>query len=306
MTTKLSDLGLSKADLIVVFDYLFRKITIRQFKDHFEDSLALKRKLDRSGYILLNCKLFAFAHYKAKQKNLRKPNPKLYDIHPEDVRFLRNLDLSHIPTKYESLTLAQFQRAIASFLSSSSFDSLLGKFINKKMRFLIKSYGETKDSLDMAMRLHALYNIYRVYPYFDSYLHMCNVGKGAAAKHGHSIIKARTTKKAQRLLSNSDGTFSSVHVPLDSVIHTLSTEEESINPHMEMLEKVKTRASPRVRLFISLMSGDFHPEFSEFLGMNNCKAALEMRFDSYQAHVQKYIGVTRAQVDKLFLKIRQL
>lgn len=305
MTDKLSDLGLSKADLQIVFAYLFRRITIRQFKDHFEDSLALKRKIDRNGYILLNCKVFAYAHYRAKQLNQRKPNPKLYGIHPDDCRLLRNLDLSHIPKKYSALTLDEFQESIATFLSSSSFDVLLGKFINKKMRFLIKSYGETKESLDMAMRLHALYNIYRVYPYFKSYLHMCNVGRGSASKCGHSIIKARTTKKAQRLLANSDGTFSSVHVPLDAVANQLASEE-TINPCSDLLDKLKSRASPRVKLFLSLMSGDFHPEFSMFIGMNNCKAALEMRYDSYQAQVQRYIGVTRSQVDNLFLKIRQL
>jgi len=300
---QLSQLGLRKSDLIVVFDYLFRKITIKEFKSHFPDSLSVKRRIDKCGYMLLNCKLFAYAHHVAIRDSTRKPNPRNFGVDLQDARFLRRMDLSHVPKKFRAHTLKDFQESLSTFLTSPDLNNLLGKFISKKMRFMIKSYGDTRDDLQMSMRVAAMYNIYRVYPYFESYLHMCNVGKGAAAKHGHSLIKQRTTLKNQRLTSNSDGTHSSRIVPLEAVHHVLSTEEY-VDISVELIETIMTRCTPRVQHFFHLLSGNFDSEFSLFLGQDNKLAALEMRFDVYQSHVQRYLGVTPAQVRGLYGKLR--
>lgn len=301
--TQLSQLGLTKSDLVVVFDYLFRKISIKEFKKHFPNSLEVKRRIDRCGYILLNCKLFAYAHHVAVSKGLKKPNPRKYEVDPNDARFLRRLDLTHIPKKYICHTLEGFQASMAEFLNSKEFGTLLGKFISKKMRFMIQSYGDTREDLDMSMRVAAMYNIYRVYPYFESYLHMCNVGKGAATKAGHSLIKSRTTQKNQRLLTNADGTNSAKLVPLGSVHHKLQQEEE-IDLSVEIIEAIANRCAPRVQRFFYLMQGNHDPEFSEFLGQDNKEAALEMRYDVYQANVQKFMEITPSQVQRLYKRLR--
>ncbi len=302
--TRLKDLGFDRRSLEVIFDYLFRKISIREFKDYFPDSLQVKRHVDSCGYILLNCKLYAYAHHVAVRDGTKLPNPRNYDIHPHDTRFLRSLDLSHIPKEYISHSLKGFQDSLSMFVTSSHLDTLLNKIISKKMRFMIKSYGDTRHDLDMSMRVAAIYNIYRVYPYFKSYLHMCNVGKGAARRHGHTLIKQRTTLKSQRLMKNTDGTHQARLIPLAAVHHSLRQEEQK-DISMEILEAVINKCSPRVRRFFYLMSGNFDEGFSEFLGQNNKEAALEMRFDTYRAQVQKYLEVTPAQVTNLFQRLQQ-
>ena len=302
--THLTELGLSKTDLIVVFDYLFRKITIRKFKDHFgTHSLEVKRRLDRCGYVLLNCKLFAYAHHVALREGLKKPNPRNYEVDSKDARFLRKLDLSHIPKKFGAYELPTFQGMMAEFLNSRELKTYLGKFISKKMKFMIQSYGDTREDLDMTMRIGAMYSIYRMYPYFGSYLHFINIGKGAAKRVGHSMIKNRTTLKNQRLMRNKDGTHEANLIPLDAVHFKISNEDHT-DVSLEILESLAEKCAPRVKRFFHLMSGNYDAEFSAFLGCSNSEAALEMRFDVYQAQVQKFLGVTPRQVQRLYHRLR--
>jgi len=295
-------LDISKQELISSFNYLFRLIDIKTFKAQVKDGFNVKKRIDKSGYMLKNCKLYAYAWHCYKRGLVVKPNADRFEINACDVPLLRKLDLSKIPTQYQPFDLREFDAYLTEFLTSDDLSSVLGKFISKKMIFLINSYNQTRESLTSQMTEAAIYNIYRCYPYYESYLHFCNIGKGAAEKYGHSLIKHYTSKKNQVLRKNADGTHESVVVPLDAVVHMLAQPQEDKQSIKDVLEGIKLK--PRVQLFFSLMAGEYHEGFSEFLGENNSDLADRINYAQYQAKVQKYIGVTRSQVNRLLERLR--
>ncbi|QDH83483.1 hypothetical protein [Achromobacter phage Motura] len=295
-------LGITPKELVSSFDYLFRFIDNKTFKAQVNDGFNVKKRIDACGYMLKNCKLYAYAWHCHKQGLITRPKAAEFEIEECDVAMLRKLDLSRIPAHFQPFALREFDAYLAEFLTSSDLSSVLGKFITKKMTFLIKSYGQTREALKSAMVEAAIYNIYRCFPYYDSYLHFCNIGKGASEKYGHSLIKHFTAKKNQVLQKNADGTHESRMVPIAAVEHMLESPNETKQTIKDVLEGIKLK--PRVRLFFQLMAGEHDQGFSEYLGVNNSDAADTMKYSHYRARVQKYLGVTHTQVNNLLERLR--
>lgn len=300
MLQQLSELGINKNEKAALFAYLFRRITNERFRELVNDPINLKRRVDRSGYILKNCKLFAWAHYKAKYiTGTATPRAKDYGVAPADASFLRRLNLDHIPRKYPAFTLSDFDTIMGRYIDSKDLNHYIGKFISKKMTFLIKSYGESREEIHSYLIEHAIYSIYRKYPYFSTFEHMSNVGKTGLRNRGHSFIIQKTAKKNQKLVQNNDGTFESLHVNIDAVANTIAQEQ----PETCVLDELTL--SPKATRFIAIMRGMYDEEFSAFLGENNAEAAHTMRFNSYSSQVRAYFKVSQAQVRKLFIHIQE-
>lgn len=297
---------LSPEQFTALFLYLFRAIDNAQFRQHFQDGIAAKNTMDSSGYILLNCKLYAYMVHKSRLDGKDLPSRIQYGVSRSDARKLRALDLSHIDPKYEAFSIPQFQSAMA-FLTSRKIDDYIGKFTTKKHTFIMKTYSEGRLDISQREKLAAIYALYRRYPFFENHMHMVNVAKSAIKDSGQSLIKEQTTQSRQRITKNPDGTYSSVLVPYDTPGLQLEQkgEENFLKEGLTALSKVEPYMTKRARKFLWILSGQYDEQFSTHLGTDNSVLAERVQFTTYQSKVQRYFGVTAVQVQKFFRKVRR-
>lgn len=299
---------LSPEQFNALFMYIFRAITNAQFRTYFQDGIKVKYELDKSGYILLNCKLYAYAYHCAKRDGTELPIRSEYGVSKADARKLRQLDLSHIDPKYPALTIKQFCAEINAFLSDSKTDNYIGKFTTKKHRFIMQSSMEGRVDISQREKAAALYALYRRYPEFENRTHFVNVGKAAIKDSGQSLIKEQTTQSRKRIVKNPDGTYSSVHVPYDTPglqLEAASEPDTFVKDGLKALAKVEPYLTKRARRFLWIMSGQFDKRFSEHIGTDNSEWAERVQFTTYQAKVRRYFGLTDAQLHTFFNKVRR-
>jgi len=290
-----------------MFMYLFRYIDNAQFRKMFQDGIEAKATMDSSGYILLNCKLYAYAVHKARLEGRDLPSRLEYGVSKGDARKLRALDLSHIDPKYPAYSIAQFRSEMA-FLTSRKIDDYIGKFTTRKHTFIVKSYVEGRQDISQREKLAAIYALYRRYPFFENHMHMVNVAKSAIKDSGQSLIKEQTTQSRQRIVKNSDGTYSSVLVPYDTPglqLEQKAEPENFLKEGLTALSKVEPYMTKRARKFLWILSGQYDKKFSEHLGTDNSVLVERVQFTTYQSKVQRYFGVTAAQVQAFFRKVRR-
>lgn len=295
-------LGLTDRQAGAVFAYLFSLIPTNQYKEEVPNGYRLKQDvIDKSGYILKNCKLFAYRYAYRTYTGGVLPKPERYGIHEKDVQILKRLNLTSIDMdRYKAASLTRFDKVVSDVLSCREFEVYLNRFIYKKLRFIIQSYGDSFDNIKSHLKEKALYHIYRTYPYFDTKLHMLNVAKRAAHNSGIDYIRHKTTQKNNRLNFDGEG-YVAVNVDIDS-LHNLPLEDPG-RFNAPCLSNFKF--SKRASLYLSLMQGVFDSEFSEYLGARNDEYVHEVTFRRYKAQVEKYLGLNERIVETLFEKIRK-
>lgn len=299
---------LSPEQFNALFMYIFRAITNAQFRTYFQDGIKAKAELDKSGYILLNCKLYAYAYHCAKRDGTQLPTRAEYGVSKSDARQLRLLNLSHIDPVYPALTLEQFNAEIKNFLVSAKTDTYIGKFTTKKHRFVMQSTVEGRMDISQREKMAALYALYRRYPEFVNRTHFINVGKSAIKDSGQSLIKEQTTQSRNRIVKNPDGTYSSVHVPYDTPglqLEAAATPDSFVQDGLKALAKVEPYLTKRARRFLWIMSGQYDKRFSEHIGTDNSAWVERVQFTTYQAKVRRYFGLTETQLNAFFAKVKR-
>lgn len=306
----LDTLGFTRKQLRDSFNYLFRGSSNKEFRANFEKPLQAKQAIDRHGYMLMNCKLYAWSYAKGE-----KPRAKDFRITTKDARFLRTLDLSHVSQDWPSWGLDEFRTAIEEQLWSPHMDQYIGKFISKKLIFL-RSYGLKRPDIVNELRLGALYAVYRMFPFYHSLNHIQNIGKMAFKNTGQSLIYTHTRQSRQVMVRNANGSFESLLVPMDAPTEsgTIGDMIEAmpanggfdVTHHMGKLSAAYDKCKPRAQRFISLLLGQHDQEFSRFLGRNNSLVYERIPFDDYCLRVQAHMGVSDKQRRTFFRKIRRL
>lgn len=300
----LTSLNLSTEEYNALFLYLFGVITNAEYKNKVRNGYRLKQEvIDTSGYILRNCKLYLYAYNKAKQEGTKLPKRVHYKIGRLDAKLLKGLTLEGLNTSYKAFSLPQYTTIITHFITSPEFELYLDKLISKKLIFLIRSYGDSREDLKGFFKEIAIYHLYRTYPRYDNYAHFTNIGKGIISKRSGDLIKTRTAAKNQKLTRLSDGGFEAVHIPIDS-IHTdeISTASKG-RPTVPSVSELPVKG--RAKKFLALLSGEYDEGFSKYLGQDNTEAAQLLRFNSYKSRLQKYMKVTPSQVTRLFERIKE-
>lgn len=307
--TSLSQLLISKDHLRIVFNYLFGAISVKQFRQSVDSGISLKRRFDTSGYILKNCRLYAYAAHTSRLQNGRVTvRSDDFQVSAEDARFLRALNLSHIPhQEYRAFTLSEYDSIIQVLLSSKELKSNIGKFVNKKMRFIYRNSEKSYNDLCATLLTEALYGVYRAYPKYKTYNHMLNIAKTCLRNYGHTIIR-------QHGLQASRGTVISLSdVPLEVLEGPgsgCSSEEGSENHfpsshflYSKLVEESK-HMTVKGRMFLHLSFGLYDEEFSDYLGVPNDKAMGRMSATSYQKKVRRFLNITDLQVGEFYEVIR--
>ncbi len=315
-----------------LFAYLFDRIDMEKFIAYVGDPRTAEEKLadkgkgirrasaDRkegtrlkdiarvNGYILKNCKLYAYACYCARLKGDKLPTPRSYEVDAFDAKILRRLNLKHLsPKEYRPFTLKEFDFTVNSMVTSAEIRNNVGKFVSKKMSFLMKSYGESREDIEAYLKEMAIIAVYKQYPRYVNYLHFVNVAKAQIHNKGHSFITSSTCKSRQKLVRNGDGSFDAAHVALDTLneLEAPASYGIEIKERLQALASIEHKLPERTREFLLCAAGQYHEGFSEFLKCGNDDAVDNMTYPKYMDQLQDYFKVTAACTEKLFTNIRK-
>lgn len=291
-----------------IFAYLFHRITQRELLSHLDDRELAERVLEAvrsDGYVLKNCKLYAHAVWCARE-NGGRVKASDYGIHKEDVALLRRINLAHLSSHYAPMSVEDMDTMIEGALENALMRAHIGKYISKKMTFLIRSYGVPRHDIEEDLKAAAIAAVYKTYPRFETALHFTNVAKAAIHNAGMSLISYHTRSSRTRLLLNEEGNPEAVHVPFDSLSSVEAPEGYMAHAKdsLQTLVKLAPRMSSRVQEFLLALAGHHHAGLSEFMNRNNSDAVDEMQYPKYLEHVQQYFGVTEEQTQKLFRRLR--
>ncbi len=314
-------LGINNHKIVpALFAYLFYRIDQKTFLNLIvengyvadkEAAYEIKEKARRSGYVLKNCKLYAWACWTARRLDRKMPSPESFGVEVEDAKILKRLNLQHLDKRcaighFPAYALRSFERLCETKLESPDLKNYIGKFVTKKMWFLMKSFGETRHDLESQLKEAAITSWYKQYPRFDSELHMVNVAKANIHNQGHTMITTLSNKSRQRLQQNADGSFDALHVEISTLADVAAPTQygEALKDHLDCLNKVDHKLNDRARQFLLCMAGQHNTEFSLFIGMDNEDAATEWAYSKYSYQCRKFFEVSEEKMEKLFSAIR--
>ena len=292
-----------------LFAYLFRKIDLNYFIEYVGDREEANRIKDiarLNGYILKNCKLYAYAWHVYKSGVGTRPNIADFKVNESDAFYLRKLILKHVPTRFRAFTLAEFDSTIEHLVTSREIKNNIGKFISKKMMFLIKSYGHVRTDLELMLSEAAIIAVYKTYPLYENYVHFEAIAKASIHNVGQTFITSATTQSRQRLIRNTDGTFENLHVQTDVLVDLEAPQEYSahIKESIQSLVKLQPRMSERAQEFLLCCAGHYHDGLSKFLNHPNDRLVEALDYTKYLEKVRKFYKITESQQQKLFQKLR--
>lgn len=294
-----------------VFAYLFSRIDQKQLieiirEDCPEAEERILESVRKYGYLLINCKLYAWAFYKSRMGAGKKPTPDAYGIRPVDVAFLSRINLKHVSLDYPAYTLAEYSTLVADATTSKPMQEYIGRFISKRMTFLIRNYGVNRDDLEHDMMLSACRAIHMGYPFFESELHLRNTAKTAIHNEGESKVTYYTAPTRQRLLRNDDGEYVSVEVSTEELaeVEAETSYLDHIRDRLEGLVRLSERLPPKVQRFLMVCAGQHDKDFSDFLEINNAEAVEDMAYSRYLGQARAFFGYSPNDVKKLFNSLR--
>ena len=294
-----------------VFAYLFSRIDQKRLIEIIKEDCAdseekILEAVRKSGYLLINCKLYAWAFWRFTKGVGKKPRPQDYEIRPVDVAFLSRINLKHVSLDYPSYTLNEYKTLVADATTSKTIQEYIGRFISKRMTFLLNNYGVKRKELEHDMMLSACRAIHMGYPFFESELHLRNTAKTAIHNEGESKVTYFTAPCRQKLEKNEDGEYISIEVSTEELaeVEAQGTYLEHIRDRLEGLVRLSERMSPKAQRFLMVCAGQYDEDFSGFLKTDNAEAVEDMAYSRYLGQARAYFGYSADQVKLLFNRLR--
>lgn len=297
------------ANIIIgsLFAYLFGRINKSEYKEAIgdkEEARRIWRLAKDNGYILKNCKLFAYSVHVNRKAGL-STSPAKFGIYNEDVSILRKLNLNHL-ADFKSYSLFDFDNLEGAILKSEDLQTFTGKFVSKKMMFLIRSYGLTREDIYSDMQNAALYAIRKQYPDFKSELHVLNICKRTIHNAGIGLIEFWTRDKRQALILD-QGVHQAVNVPLSAIpdVAVSPEHENELRLNIQSLVALAPEMKPRAREFVQAAAGLYDPGFTLYIGVDNREAVEHWEYSRYLASLREYLKVNEEQTKKLFSNLKR-
>lgn len=289
----------SARNVAAVFYHLFgvmTKIELRRAVGRVVSDYA------KNGYVCRNCKLYIYAY--TKNQKIRASD---YGVNYVDVPLLKNIAASlEIPSKCRPLTLCELTKN-ENYLCEE-LRPYIGKFVSKKMAFLMKSYALPRHDLESDLMVAALHAFHKRYPFFESELYAINVCKSAIHNAGMDIINKYTSPKYSRLNQLRHGLFEHVHVGVDALKNVEAPQPYGGHyaDESRSLRELEVKIPKRAARFISLARGDFDKDFSKYLGVEDNTAVADRAYKTYLNSVYSYLGInTKAQREQLMKSLRR-
>lgn len=300
----LKALSRPKFVLLNTLRYLFGVID----KRHLNKICTPKEKLFADallvdGYFLKNCKLYFYKALKTK-----KANYKQYEISRDDALCLRSccsILRKEVNVSWDYKTLQELDECIK-YISSSSAKLYMSKFINKKLSFLIRSYGLSYHDIIADMTYCAIMAVYRCYPRIESDKHAENLMKHAIHNAGLGIIMHHTKSCRNMLYKDSDGLFQHKMREISTVGEIPYYDRKDLDDTSKSIRELMQRMQkPVTKQFMNLAIGNYDMLFSKFLGMDNREYLEKARYSSYIAKVRKYMNLDKKRVEDFFIRLRK-
>ena len=299
----LQSITTNKSHLVLLFNYLFGAIGKFEYRRQLGDKELAKSlwlKVKNNGYVLRNCKLYIYALAKNRKTGVAT-SPTRFGICAKDVPFLKSLNIK-FSLQYKAYSLSDFDNLEGAILKSPHLDAYMGKYINKKLRFLA-SYGVTKSEIRSEFICESIYALRKQYPRFKSELHAQNICKTTIHNTGQLLIQYWTRNKRQAL--STDGkTFESRFLRLDLA------SDIGVRPEHESTEngwdanRILKNSSGTERVFFNALAGNYEAGVSLFIGADNTEAVEVWDYPAYVKAVAEYCSISPDQVTQIFAKFR--
>lgn len=299
----LSSVTTNKSHLELLFKYLFGVIGKFEYRNLMVDRELAKElwlKVKNNGYVLRNCKLYVYALTKNRKLGVTT-SPSKFNISDKDIHFLKSLKLN-ITTKYKAYTLSEFDALEGSILKSPHMEAYMGKYINKKLRFLA-SYGVTKTEIKGEFICDAIYALRKQYPRFQTELHAQNICKTTIHNTGQLLIQHWTRGKRQAL--STDGkTFEAKILRLDMASNLgveAGHEQEAVGWDVV---SIINKSEGKEKQFLKALAGTYDAGVSLFIGADNSEAVETWGYQCYMDAVAEYLCIAPTDIPLLFAKLR--
>jgi hypothetical protein len=279
-----------------VFAYLFGVIDKYAYRRAIGNKDVAKQvwaSVSSNGYILRNCKLFAYAYHVNRDAGI-PVSPARFAVEKEDVNLLRKLDLSSVSKEFKAYTLFDYTNLETAIITSTELNTYIGKFISRKLIFLCRSYGLSRDEIHGDLRCAAIYALRKQYPFYQSELHAKNICKTAIKNAGQGLIEFWTRGKRNALMKE-NGDFQAVHVSYD-VLSDVGVEPEHDNElriNLQCLASVAAKLPPQQQGWVAAAAGGYDIGFSFFLGKDNRDAVESLPYPRYLALLCDYHKVAQ-------------
>lgn len=183
----------------------------------------------------------------------------------------------------------------------------LKKYIHKKLKFLTFSGYSDVEDIYFELQYAGVMGLYKMYPVFDSRLHLTNIFKRSIQNFGCNLIKHHTTQGRSVLDRQADGRFQSRKMSLDSLVsaystvegdYSLSGEDEDINSlsyedvnNKLAVRKVLTKVTNKEKRLLILLKGNYDKGFSSYLHKKGHSDSDELFDKMLKSGIHKYINL---------------
>lgn len=297
----LKSLSRPKFVLLNTFRYLFGVIDKRALnrictpeEKIFADALLV------DGYFLKNCKLYCYKVLKTNTAHY-----KLYQISEDDALCIRSCCIilkKEADTSWDYKTLKELDQYIE-YISSNSAKQYMGRFINKKLTFLIRSYGLSYNDIIADMTYAAIMAIYRCYPRMQNAKHAENLMKHAIHNAGLGIIMHYTKSCRNLLYKDEEGLFQHKAQEISTVGEI--PYHDSNNDAARSIQELLLKMNKTSRHFVRLAIGQYDLPFSRFLGMDNRDYLEKNKYSKYISKLGQYMNFDKKRVEDFFNRLRK-
>lgn len=294
-----------KRVLLLTLQYAFRSCTKLELNAKLSKKEQLvANSLLASGQFIKNCKLY---FYKCLFDG--KANYKNFEISLDDAKILRScvkLLKGKIDASWPAKSLEEFNQYL-SYISSKELDQYMGRFISKKLYFLVSSYGLSYHDIKTDMISQALSALYKVYPKIESEAHAKNLVKHAIHNAGIGIILYHTKQCRNQLYIDSEGLFQHKVRDISSLTNIPYEDcNKDRNDAIKIVNEITSKmVNKNSKLFMALATGKYHLGFSTYIGMDNRDYLDRFKYTSYIKKVREYLGIDKKRVEMFFNKLRQ-
>ena len=294
--------------MATVFAYLFGAIGKYQYRDLIGDKSRAKSVwslVENNGYILKNCKLYAYAVHVNRALGL-PTSPSRFGIYKADVTILRALDLATVGLDHKAYSLFDFDNLETSIVTSRHIKEYIGKFISKKLVFLIRSYGIKREDLAGQMVLAAMFALRKNYPKYETELHALNTCKTAIHNCGIGLIQFYTRTKREALIKD-NGDFQAVHVDYSTLsnVGVAPEHDDEVRVNIKAIHALSQTMGANEQAFLAAAAGIYDPGFSMFLGRDNRDAVEVLNYPKYLTQLSSYHHFSQAKQTLLLEELRK-
>lgn len=285
-------------------DYIFKFIGATDFRNELrkysdsQDIVKVQRNIISKGFLTKDLKIHLLRRSLGlNAENLGESNKIFNKLSSEQVLKLRKLAEGAILNKKELDDLL--------LLCIEECRVYMRKFVNKKMKFLMKTKTHTLEDICNLLFLECLQSLLFVYPRFKSELHAVNTMKTIIKNVGKNYIETHTRQKRNH--------YSDSHTIKVQSLYAKDSQEILNNLYADSNGKLITQESDMTQLeydvhevvgkykgrkakIIQLLMGNYDEDFSEYLiNRNVTKYTNDLYFE--HANLNRYMQLIFKYLD---------